>query len=177
LQGALIVESLRLGKAPRLDGWRVEMTPVDFVSHAICHLASEPDALGQVFHLVDPNPVPAERVFAWLEEMGYPLERFDYPDWLEVLHDSPGRDADGDGVVGSILGGATPETHELWDGNVYDDSNTRYALRRSGLQRPQIDASLFRNYVRYFVEEGWVEPPPESSSRRRTGSLEGARNR
>ena len=174
-QGALIVESLRLGKAPQLDGWRMEMTPVDFVSHAICHLAGEPGALGQVFHLVDPNPVPAERVFAWLEELGYPLERLDYPDWLEALRESPEEDADD--VAGSILGGAASETYELWDGNIYDDSNTRRALQGSELRRPQIDASLFRNYVRYFVEEGWVEPPPESSDGRSAGSPVGARHR
>ena len=174
-QGALIVESLRLGKAPQLDGWRMEMTPVDFVSHAICHLAGEPGALGQVFHLVDPNPVPAERVFAWLEELGYPLERLDYPDWLEALRESPEEDADD--VAGSILGGAASETYELWDGNIYDDSNTRRALQGSELRRPQIDASLFRNYVRYFVEEGWIEPPPESSDGRSAVSPVGARHR
>jgi thioester reductase-like protein len=174
-QGALIVESLRLGKAPQLDGWRMEMTPVDFVSHAICRLAGEPGALGQVFHLVDPNPVPAERVFAWLDELGYPLERLDYPGWLEALRESPEEDADD--VAGSILGGAASETYELWDGNIYDDSNTRRALQGSELRRPQIDASLLRNYVRYFVEEGWVEPPPESSDGRSAGSPVGARHR
>jgi thioester reductase-like protein len=175
-QGALIAESLRLGYAPQVDGWRMEMTPVDFVSHAICHLAGEPGE-PEVFHLADPNPVPAERVFTWLEEMGYPLKRLDYPDWLETLHASPREDLNGDDVVGSILGGAAPETHEFWDGNIYDDSNTRRALQGSGLRRPQIDASLFGNYVNYFVEQGWAEPPPELSNGRRTVSLEGARHR
>jgi amino acid adenylation domain-containing protein/thioester reductase-like protein len=174
-QGALIAESLRLGKAPQLDGWRMEMTPVDFVSHAICRLAGEPGALGQVFHLVDPNPVPAERVFAWLEELGYPLERLYYRDWLEALRESPEEDVDD--VAGSILGGAASGTYELWDGNIYDDSNTRRALQGSELRRPQIDASLFRNYVRYFVEEGWVEPPPESPDGRSAVSPVGARYR
>jgi hypothetical protein len=53
------------------------------------------------------------------------------------------------------LQGAAPETHELWDGSTYDDSNTRRALQGSGLRRPQIDASLIGNYVRYFEEQGW----------------------
>jgi amino acid adenylation domain-containing protein/thioester reductase-like protein len=174
-QGALIAESLRLRCAPEVDGWRMEMTPVDFVSHAICHLAGEPGAIGQVFHLADPNPVPADRIFTWLEEMGYPLERLDYLGWLEALHASPQRGTDADDVVGSILGGAAPETHELWDGNIYDDSNTRRTLRGSGLRRPQVDASLLGNYVRYFVERGWVEAPPEPSNGRLTVFLEGAR--
>ncbi len=166
-QGALIAESLRLRSAPRVDGWSMEMTPVDFVSHAVCHLAGRPDTLGQVFHLADPNPVPAERIFTWLEEMGYPLERISYPDWLEALHASLRQDTED--IAGSILGGA-PETHELWDGNVYDDSNTRRALQGSGLRRPPIDASLFRTYVRYFARQGWIEAPPEEASNRRGGT-------
>jgi|SRR5215217_2430965 len=35
------------------------------------------------------------------------------------------------------------ETHELWDSDTYDDSNTRRALGGSGLWRPGIGASLF----------------------------------
>jgi thioester reductase-like protein len=133
----------------------MEMSPVDFVSHAICHLAGEPDARDRVFHLADPNPVLARRIFDWIEELGYLLERTPYPDWLEALHASPRPAADED-VVGAVLQGAAPETHELWDGNTYDDSNTRRALRESGLRRPQIDASLIGNYVRYFEEQGWT---------------------
>jgi hypothetical protein len=91
------------------------------------------------------------------------------------LRESPEEDADD--VAGSILGGAASETYDLWDGNIYDDSNTRRALQGSELRRPQIDASLFRNYVRYFVEEGWVEPPPESSDGRSAGSPVGAQHR
>jgi hypothetical protein len=99
--------------------------------------------------------VPARRIFDWIEELGYPLERLPYPDWLEALHTSPRHVADED-VVGAVLQGAAPETHELWDGNTYDDSNTRRALRGSGLRRPQIDASLIGKYVRYFAEQGWT---------------------
>jgi thioester reductase-like protein len=172
-QGALIAESLRLGAAPEVDGWCMEMTPVDFVSHAICHLAGDPEARGQVFHLADPNPVLASRVFDWLEELGYRLERFPYPDWLEALHDSPQPGTtDEDGVISAVSRGAAPETHELWDGNTYDDANTRRALRGSGLRRPQINASLIGNYASYFVEQGWISAPPELSEGRRSHSLE-----
>ena len=169
--GALVVESLRLGYAPRIEGWRMEMTPVDFVVDAICYLAGEPASLGQVFHLADPNPVPAHEVFTWLEAMGYPLGPLDYPDWLEALRVTPRRGTDE--TIGGVLYGAAPEAHELWDGNAYEDRNTRRALRGSGLRRPQINASLFGNYVRYFVNRGWIQASPGLPREIREGAQHG----
>jgi thioester reductase-like protein len=154
--GALIAESLRIGYAPGIEDWRMEMTPVNFVCGAMCHIASDLANAGRVFHLANPDPVPADDVYSWLEAMGYRLERLSYPEWLEALREAPRREAHGDDFAG-ILRGAAPDTRELWDGNAYDDANTRNALLGSSLRRPTIDARLFGNYVRYFVGRGWVE--------------------
>ncbi len=157
--GAVIAESLRIGAAPRIEGWRVEMTPVDFVSGAICHLADKHESAGRTFHLAEPDPVPADQVFGWFGEMGYPLEQLDYPDWLEARRSAPNPEAGG-GVVEGVLSGAAPESHELWDGNLYDDSNTRRVLEKTGLRRPDLNPSLLGNYARHFAEKGWVSSLP-----------------
>ena len=154
--GAVIAESLRIGYAPDIEGWRMEMTPVNFVCGTMRHIASDPANAGHVFHLADPDPVFAAEIFSWLEAMGYRLGRLSYPEWLEALREAPRREADGDGFAG-ILPGAAPDARELWDGNAYDDANTRNALLGSGLRRPTIDALLFGSYVHYFVGRGWVE--------------------
>jgi amino acid adenylation domain-containing protein/thioester reductase-like protein len=153
--GAVIAESLRIESAPEIDGWRIEMTPVDFVASAIRHLAEDPANTGKTFHLANPNPVPAEETFSWIEDLGYRLERVSYPEWLATLGDSPREDPDTDSFVG-IPAGAEPDERELWDGNRYDDANTRRALADGGPKRPSLDAELFETYVRYFVQLGWA---------------------
>lgn len=87
-------------------------------------------------------------LFEPTEEMGHTLDRLDPLGCLEVLQE--------------------PETHEPWDGTL--------CVWGSG-PRLRIDASLSRNYVRRFVEEGLVEAPPEPSDGRRAVLLEGARHR
>jgi amino acid adenylation domain-containing protein/thioester reductase-like protein len=166
LLGALIVESTRLGYAPEIEGWRMEMTPVDFVAAAILHLASDRAAQGRTYHLADPDPPPAEEVFDRLEEQGYHLERLPYQEWLQELDAVPPEE----GSPGEILRGASPTAGELWEENTYEDGNTRRALGDGGPTRPAIDGELMGTYARYFASQGWTEAPEASGIRQQASA-------
>jgi amino acid adenylation domain-containing protein/thioester reductase-like protein len=153
LLGAVIVESLRLGYAPEIEDWRMEMTPVDFVAGAMLHTASNPGAYGGTYHLANPDPPHADEVFDLLEERGYPLERLPYDEWLRKKDAAPPEE----GTPGEVVGGAAPAAEELRDDNTYDDGNTRRVLRDEGPSRPAIDGELLDTYARYFAEQGWIE--------------------
>jgi amino acid adenylation domain-containing protein/thioester reductase-like protein len=164
LIGAVIVESTRLGCAPEVEGWHMEMTPVDFVAAAILHLASERAAQGGTYHLANPDPPPADEVFDHLEEQGYSLERLPYDEWLQKIDAAPPEE----GSPGEVLQGASPSADELWEGNTYEDHNARRALGDSGPTRPAIDGDLMATYARYFARQGWTEAPAalQKTSRR-----------
>jgi amino acid adenylation domain-containing protein/thioester reductase-like protein len=153
LLGAVVAESLRLGCAPEIEGWRMEMTPVDFVAKAMLHIASNPDPYGGTFHLANPEPPPADEVFDLLEEGGYPLERVSYDEWLQRIDATSPEE----GSPGEIVGGAAPAAEELKDDNTYDDGNTRRVLGDDGPSRPAIDGNLMESYAAYFTEVGWIE--------------------
>jgi thioester reductase-like protein/amino acid adenylation domain-containing protein len=151
LLGAVIVESTRLGCAPEIEGWHMEITPVDFVAAAILHLASERVAQGGTYHLANPDPLPADEIFDRLEEQGYPLERLPYDEWLQRIDAAPPEE----GSPGEVLQGASPSAEELWEGNTYEDHNARRALSE-GPTRPAIDGALMETYARYFARQGWT---------------------
>ena len=161
---AVLSESLRIGAAPEIEGWRLEMTPVDFVAGAILGIAANPRATGGTYPLANPAPVPAEKVFDWLEDGGHPLERVPYGEWLDRLEAEP----PGDGP-GAVLRGAAPDAEDLADGNAYDDGNTRRALGKDGPRRPALDGDLVLTYARYFAARGWAPDPAalEEAGRRR----------
>jgi len=164
LTGAIVAGSLRLGLSPEVEGWRMEMTPVDFVARAILAIADRPEEWGRAFHLADPAPTLADEVFSWLEEAGYDLDRISYADWLEAANGTSQQDAE-DPITGVLLG-AAPEADDLGDGNAYDDSNTRRTLEDSGLRRPETSARLLETYARYFASQGWTPEPRELSAGR-----------
>ncbi len=155
LLGAILSESLRVGAAPDIEGWRVEMTPADFVAAAILDAASRPDTPGGTYHLTNPDPVPAAAVFGWLEDAGYDLERLPYGEWVERVEATPPED---DAGPGGVLRGALPGEEDLRDTNVYDGRNTR-RLTGDGLRRPKVDEGLILTYARYFAEQGWAPDP------------------
>ncbi len=155
LLGAVIVESLRLGCAPEVEDWRMEMTPVDFVAEAMVHIASNPGSYGGTYHLANPEPPHADDVFDLLEERGYTLERVPYEEWLQKIDADPPEE----GTPAEIVNGAAPAADELGDDNDYDDTNTRRVLGDDGPARPPVDEDLLETYVRYFAQQGWIEAP------------------
>jgi amino acid adenylation domain-containing protein/thioester reductase-like protein len=163
---AVLSESLRLGAAPEVEGWRMDLTPVDFVAAAILGIAARPAAAGGTYHLANPDPVPAGTVFDRLEDGGYALERVSYGEWLGRLEAAPPENG-----PGTILRGAAPRAEDLSDVNVYDDRNTRRVLVEDGPRRPALDGDLVLTYARYFADRGWAPAPGalQEAGRRRRG--------
>jgi amino acid adenylation domain-containing protein/thioester reductase-like protein len=159
LLGAVIVESLRLGCAPEIEDWRMEMTPVDFVAAGLVHIASDPHSYGRTYHLANPEPPLADDVFDLLEGQGYPLERVPYDEWLKRIDAAPPEA----GNPGEIVSGAAPAAEVLGDDNTYDDNNTRSILGSDGPTRPAIDEDLLETYAQYFAERDWIEASSRAS--------------
>ncbi|KAJ5127925.1 hypothetical protein N7448_008704 [Penicillium atrosanguineum] len=122
---ALIVESIRLGYAPDVEGWRAEMTPVDFVSKSIVHLATQTQANQTMFHLGDPDPVNIRSVFENLNTLGYPTKPLPWDEWVALWSEKRGLAKGGDGsFTVDILRSGMPTVEFLRGIVVLDNSLT-----------------------------------------------------
>jgi len=87
LRPSMVVGLSRTGEIDRLDGpyfiinlivnmpvdiplplpgkgvYPLNLIPVDFLTNAALRIATDPNAVGKTFHVVDPNPLPARKVF------------------------------------------------------------------------------------------------------------------
>ncbi|KAK5114015.1 hypothetical protein LTR62_003138 [Meristemomyces frigidus] len=156
---ALFVESVILGFAPDVEGWRAEMTPVDFVSKAIVHLGNQTQAKQLVFHLGDPDPVPTKAVFDDLAELGYPTERIGFDEWVALWTERRGASKGGDGAFTvDILRSGMPSVDFLQDIVVLNNAQTRPF--RAMVERPKVDIVLLETYARHWYARGWLPRPP-----------------
>ncbi|KAL3464532.1 hypothetical protein BJX64DRAFT_92340 [Aspergillus heterothallicus] len=159
LLSALIVESVKIGKYPDVEGWRAEMTPVDFVSKAIVHLANQTQAEQTVFHLGDPSPVETSSVFRDLNTLGYPTEPLAWDDWVAMWTEKRGSKKGGDGAFTvDILRSGMPTIEFLRGIVVLDNAITR-PIRRE-VERPRVDRFLLETYTRHWFARGWLRKPP-----------------
>lgn len=158
---ALLVESIRLGYAPDVEGWRTEATPVDFVAASIVHLATQTKMDQMVLHLGDPDPVNTRNVFENLNELGYPTKPLPWDEWVALWTEKRGSNqrATGDGqFTVDILRSGMPTVEFLRGIVVLDNSRTRPF--RKAVERPKVDSLLLETYTRHWFARGWLPKPP-----------------
>jgi thioester reductase-like protein len=169
---ALIVESVRLGYSPEIDGWRCEMTPVDFVAEAIAALCDEPNESAVqreqfTYHVGDKEPLPASQVFEILRQIGYATKPLPWDQWVakwqdEVASKTTEKFGKSDApFTTSVLKGSLPTADVLKDVPILDDTATQTILKNVlGVERPRTDHALWRVYARHFYARGWLPHAP-----------------
>ncbi|KAF4433140.1 nonribosomal peptide synthetase [Fusarium acutatum] len=162
LINAILVESLQLGRAPDVEGWYIEMTPVDFVSDAIVTLANHTNDTEQtMYHLGDPAPVPSGELFASLAKLGYPTETLPWDDWVALWWEKRGNRKTGDDpFTVDILRGGMPSVEVLKSVIVLKDGKTQPTLDKYDVPRPKMNDGLLEIYMRHFYARGWLSRPP-----------------
>ncbi|TAQ85771.1 hypothetical protein B7494_g5917 [Chlorociboria aeruginascens] len=156
---AILVESLHLGYSPDIEGWRAEMTPVDFISRAIITLSNDTHTKQPIFHLGDPNPVSMRLLFDHLSELGYPTKRLQWDDWVALWTGKRSSTKLGDDAFTvDILRGGMPTMDFLKCVTVLNDAATKPSL--GSLQRPEIGSELLQTYARHWYARGWLPRPP-----------------
>jgi hypothetical protein len=170
------------------------MTPVDYVSSAIVHLSLSAQALGKVFHLVNPKQIHLRELTAWIRSSGYAIEHVSYDHWrtellsraqrfkgqaahsLVPLFSARTRDEPLRGGDHQLQPDARKTVDQI--GSVmaaqyaarsvkFDDRQTRDALGGSAITCPLVDDDVFARYLSYFVRTGFLPAPVLPGERQR----------
>ncbi|KAF2104168.1 acetyl-CoA synthetase-like protein [Rhizodiscina lignyota] len=161
---ALIVESLQIGYAPNIAGWRAEMTPVDFISKAIVALSDNTQTRQLVFHLGNADPVDTNALFDDLAKLGFPTQRLGWDEWVALWEEKRSSAKGGDGAFTvDVLRSGMPTVDFLKYPIVLTDGATTPWLE--AIKRPQMDIRLLETYARHWYSRGWLPRPPSTGTR------------
>ncbi|RDA95259.1 hypothetical protein CP533_1847 [Ophiocordyceps camponoti-saundersi (nom. inval.)] len=155
----LIEACCEMGCYPLLPNQRKEFVPVDYVSSAILHIASNPSSAGKAYHIVPPSRDASVDMDATMELVGEatqkPIRGVPYAEWVDRLAVvAPLRLLPLQPMLAEkIYNGLT--RWELYENMpVYDTSNTDAALSDypGGLELPKLDVGLMKRYIDFIDE-------------------------
>ena len=152
LQGCIAI-----GAAPKVDGWIMEMTPVDFAAKAIVQLVRDNDNLGATFHVTNfANCCSATEYFDAIRKSGIPLDSCSLEEWrTKVLDsDSPALQK----LRNALQGGAAADVASLEDLSTCDNQVFTAKCTELGFKIPSISPSVMRGYVKEWRNAGMVTP-------------------
>ncbi|AWW35703.1 type I polyketide synthase [Streptomyces cadmiisoli] len=129
----------------------VPLTPVDYVSSAVVALSRSAETASGTFHLYNQSHMSFADFITELRMTGYPLKEMDWDSWRTLVRSDP------DNVMLPLL-----EAFEMMaqsDGTFYppvDTSVAELALEGTGVECPKMEPDLFRRYVTFFREAGFL---------------------
>ena len=152
---------LEIKAAPVMD-MVLDITPVDYVVRAIVHLSRQPALQGKAFHLVTKNPVQESDLVDWVEKFGYSAERLSFDQWCGRVAERAAELSDVTaGALAPFLTGTLPL--DKIPKSYFDAHNVEEGLAGTDITCAQIDDRLLRLYFKYFIDTGFLPPPPSST--------------
>jgi len=157
LQGCIAV-----GAAPKVEGWVMEMTPVDFAARAMVQIIRDNDTLGETFHVTNfANCHTANEYFDALRRSGMTLESCSLEEWRSkvLATDSPELQK----LRNALQGGAAADVASLRELSTFSNENFAAKCTGLGLRIPKISLPVMRGYLTTWRNAGMVVPVSSQS--------------
>jgi thioester reductase-like protein len=154
---------IQLGTMPMMSNY-LTMSPVNYVSRAIVYLSQQPSAIGQAFHLNNPDPSSWSEFAQAINDLGYSVESVSFETWMMQL-------VTASQVQENALSELVPFFLRKWSDEQlsFAELGQRRArltchqtvrqLASSGISCDRVDYNLLRTYFSYFVQSGFLTAP------------------
>jgi thioester reductase-like protein len=160
----LVLTCIGLGRGP-LGNMNLFVTPVDFVSHAICALFRKEEALGGTFHVVSPYNHSLEEILVFVRNVGYPVELIPAKEWEASLQGKQGS-----GAIDQILpylmfrGALWNETMQANNSHSLDTTRLQAGLKGTRVSCPPLTEELMAKYLQDFVRLKLLPKPQKAEA-------------
>jgi thioester reductase-like protein len=134
----------------------MDMTPVDYIGKTMIYLAHQQASKGQVFHLLNPQPITWGGIMDTIIQAGYPITKLPFHDWVKAVEDHA--------VEGNPLLPLMPFFHIPFAARMLGVSKTAYhalgtkktqaALNGSGIVCAPVDKRMVATFLNHFRETG-----------------------
>jgi amino acid adenylation domain-containing protein/thioester reductase-like protein len=152
----LLTGWIQLGSAPAI-GMSENLMPVDYVAQSIVYLSLQRERIGQIFHLLNPQPINFTDLARAVRQAGFAVKILPYAEWYTAL--LAAAQSEGDNVLYPLLSFlAAMPTEEAWINFLelpqFDCRNTIAGLAGSSITCPALSADQIRAVLSYLIKRG-----------------------
>ncbi len=155
----MIVSTIQMGAIP-LAAYRFHMTPVDYVAKALIYISRKEECFGHAFNLINPQDQGFASVVNYIRGCGYRVRYIPFRIWKNRLKNSDTSENAMALLVSLFESGSDRYPsfvrHFVGTDPVYDTSNTRMLLGRSGIRCRPVGQKMMRAYIKYFRSQGYI---------------------
>lgn len=147
---------LDIGYAPEylLNGY-VEFTPIDFCGNAIIDLATHYNKNYSVFHLLNDNHVPMQRLLEEMQKMNIPIQIVSSNDFKDIINNLL-KDENKKEYLQGIINDFDENQELAYESNIKIKSEfTKEFLKEIGFNWPYINTTYLKNYFKYLSDIGY----------------------
>lgn len=137
-----------------------DITPVDYVSRSLVHLALEKEYFGQTFHLMNPHIRPYAETVGILQNLGYDIKLISEEEYKELLFKKKlvykkTRESCNSSTAKAFRWWFNREGFHFSKNAIVDSTYTSAILKESGIECPKIDEKLMKTYIDHNISEGY----------------------
>jgi amino acid adenylation domain-containing protein/thioester reductase-like protein len=144
-QSMIVDACTKVDCVPAKRNWAFELTPIDFLVKSIVLFAGNPSNFGQVFNIVQSDPMSAGKVFDLLFEMKRVSDYVSFDEWKSRLYAK--AETAGDYILNLLAQSLEDVEMYLNDESIYDCTRFENCLTEHGSKRPPTDADYFKKLI------------------------------
>ncbi|MEH2405648.1 thioester reductase domain-containing protein [Nostoc sp.] len=134
----------------------LDLSPVDYVSKSIVYLSRQREALGQSFHLNNPQPIYWNQLTDFIRSLGYSIKHIYYQNWQSQLNNQARSQSNPLYPLLPFFLQNSPEHQQAREPKISCQA-TQTALAESSIICPPVDTKLLNTYFDYFISSGFLD--------------------
>ncbi|MFJ3821345.1 amino acid adenylation domain-containing protein [Streptomyces nodosus] len=145
----------------------LDFVPVDFLTEAVVHIATEHPATCRTYHMTSPRPASLRDMLDRMDAGGHHIQRLPYEEWVDELvrHVAQNPTSPTAPFVSLCVDRckqADMSVKEMYFEGTFPTVGREHVegdLAGTGLHCPPVDADLLDRYLEYFYTTGYIERP------------------
>ena len=135
----------------------LELTPVDYASHAIHNIIWSNNCRNRIFHIYNPNMISVKETLVYMEKLGHKIKVLPQEKFVQLVK-SISNDSLNQSKISGIINDFTKDDDMIYNHIINtDNSISSEYLKNLGFRWPELSFEYFSKVINYMKKVGFLK--------------------